>query len=162
MSISETLVNKEVGTSVKLSWNALKDIRKRSVQWIYGVYYGRNEDELLEPAKLNTTSVSTTVTNLLACENYLFGIGVVGPYGVGPISHIPVNVKTYANPKAPPKDLSAETDKQDDLTFVLRWSPSCAGTVETLDYMVSKTDSGSRINNFRFCGNRHNEFSLNT
>lgn len=131
------MVIKDVGTSVKLSWNPLKDIRKRSVQWIYGIYYGLNEDELLERSKLNTTDFTATVTNLYACENYLFGVGVVGPYGIGPVSHIPANVRTYANRKAPPKDLIVETDKKNDLVIIVRWSPSCASSKDVLDYLVS-------------------------
>lgn len=134
----ETMVIKDVGTSVKLSWNPLKDIRKRSVQWIYGVYYGLNEDELLERAKLNTTDFTATITNLYACENYLFGVGVVGPYGVGPVSHMPANVKTYANNRAPPKGLSVASDKKNDLSIIVSWSPACAGTKEFMDYVVSR------------------------
>lgn len=133
----ETIVSKEIGTSVKLSWNPLKDIRKRSVQWVYGVYYGFTEDDLLERSRLNTTDFTATVSNLYACENYLFGVGVVGPYGIGPVSHIPASVKTYANRKAPPKGLTVEMDKKNDLVINVFWSPSCATSREALSYVVS-------------------------
>lgn len=133
----ETMVIKDIGTSVKLSWNPLKDIRKRSVEWVYGIYYGLNEDELLEKSRLNTTNCTAAVSNLYACENYLFGVGIVGPYGIGPVSHLPASVKTYANRKAPPKGITVEPDKKNDLVIIVRWSPSCASSREALDYVVS-------------------------
>lgn len=134
-----TMLLKDVGTTIKLSWNLVKDIRKRSIPWVYGVYYGLNEDELLEKSRLNTTDSTATISNVYACENYLFGVGIVGPYGIGPVSHLPAVVKTYANRKAPPKGISVESDKKDELSITLHWSPSCATSREAMDYFVSRT-----------------------
>lgn len=133
----ETMVIKDVGTAVKLSWNPLKDIQKRSVKWVYGVYYGFNEDELILKPQLNTTDCTATVSNLYACETYVFAVGVIAPYGIGPVSHLPAVVKTYENRKAPPKGLIAEVDKKNDLVINVRWAPSCAGARDSLDYIVS-------------------------
>lgn len=133
----ETMVVKDLGTSVKLSWSPSKDIMKRSVQWVYGVYYGLTEDELLEKSRLNTTECTATVSKLLACENYMFGIGIVGPYGIGPVSHVPAYVKTYGNRKAAPKQLNVVPDSKDDLVITVHWEPACATSRDALDYVVS-------------------------
>lgn len=132
----DTMVNKDIGTSVKLSWDIPKDTRK--VAWVYGIYYGVSEDELLAKSRLNTTNLTATVTKLLACEGYMFGVGIVGPYGVGPVSHAPAYVRTYGNRKAPPKGVTVEPDGNNDLEIIVRWSPSCASSRETMNYVVSK------------------------
>lgn len=46
VQVLDALLDKSVGTSVKLSWQRPKDSRK--VNWVYGVYYGLNEDDTLE------------------------------------------------------------------------------------------------------------------
>lgn len=123
------------GTSVKLSWNRPKDSRK--VTWNYGIYYGLDNNELFERSVLNTTNLTATVTKLQACEYYIFSVGIVGPYGLGPVSRHLSPVRTHMNKRAPPKNLRIERDSTDPLVIYVKCSPSCASERTPVDYVVS-------------------------
>lgn len=129
----DIILLKEVGTSVKLTWAPPKD---RKASWTYGVYYGLTRDELTERSRLNTTDLSATISKLHACEMYAFSVGVIGPYGVGPISK-PVFVTTFMNARAPPKNLTVVPDEHDPLVIYVRWSPSCGSAQNVSGYVVS-------------------------
>ncbi|CAG9863395.1 unnamed protein product [Phyllotreta striolata] len=117
---------KDIGTAVKLRWEKPKDVKK--INWLYGVYYGVSEEELFEKAKNTTVYENITITNLDACENYLFSVGLVGPLGVGPLSGNLKQISTSRNPKAPPKRIEVDVADGDPLKMRIRWSPPCPST----------------------------------
>lgn len=72
-----------------------------------------------------------------ACETYLFAVGIIGPYGYGPLSDRGHQVvTTSSNPKAPPKKLQVQPDSKDPLKMIISWQPSCA-TTDKASYIVS-------------------------
>jgi hypothetical protein len=125
---------KEHGTSVKLSWDPPKDSRK--VAWTYGVYYGIEEEELYEKPRLETKNLTATVNNLKACEIYTFKIGVVGPYGYGPLSRKQMDISTSMNKKAHPKNFTAKRDESNPLMMSVRWYPSCPPIGKPISYVI--------------------------
>ncbi|RZC33374.1 Ldl recept a and/or fn3 domain containing protein [Asbolus verrucosus] len=123
---------RQMGTTVALSWGRPTD--SRSATWVYGVYYGINEEELLETdfvaePKLQTTNLTAIVNNLQACETYTFKIGVVNPYGYGPLSSSHAEVTTSWSTKAPPKKLIVSADSGNPLKIKVEWSPPCLSLV---------------------------------
>lgn len=129
---------KDMGNSVKISWDRVKDSRK--VKWVYGVYYGLTADDLLEGARLNTTDTTVTVHNLDACESYVFSVGLIAPFGTGPILKSPNSLFTYINDKAPPKKVSVQMVPNSPLQMLVQWAPSCSDSNQPkkqLDYLVS-------------------------
>ncbi|RZC34546.1 sortilin-related receptor-like [Asbolus verrucosus] len=128
------IVVKEMGTTVKLSWERPKDSRK--VSWTYGVYYGIDEEELFEKPRLQTTNLTANVNNLQACEVYTFKVGVVGPYGYGPLSSSHVVVTTSLNKKAPPKKLIVSEDNGNPLRMKVQWSASCPSSIGRVPYVI--------------------------
>ncbi|XP_066145381.1 sortilin-related receptor-like [Euwallacea fornicatus] len=143
IEITQLKVMKDVGTSVKLSWD--RPVKTAKVTWEYGVYYGTTLMELYKPASYNTSSLSATISNLEACETYLFSVGLVGPFGVGPFlnQHKYQQVLiTTSNPKAPPKNLKVEPqiDPANPLKMVISWEPSC-GPTENVSYIIYITET---------------------
>ncbi|XP_031339670.1 sortilin-related receptor-like [Photinus pyralis] len=134
----EALVDKSVGTSVKLTWERPKDSRK--VAWVYGVYYGLNEEETLQKSRLNTTDTTVTVTHLGACETYIFSVGIVGPSGVGNISSDSPTVMTSLNKRAAPKRLTVTQHPSDHLKMQVSWSASCPTFAEPVGYIITILD----------------------
>lgn len=147
-------LGKEPG-SVKLVWQ--KPSYTEDANWIYGVYYGVKEDELfesnycqqqifvlcffqhfyyftsfLEPA-LVTPNKTVIVTNLDACETYMFAVGLVDPLGVGPLSRSFKQVTTPMNDLAPPKNIRVGWEK-DPLEMKVEWDSSCP--LSQADYYV--------------------------
>ncbi|KAK4886327.1 hypothetical protein RN001_002598 [Aquatica leii] len=137
----DALVDKAVGTSVKLSWERPKDNRK--VNWVYGVYYGLNEEETLEKSRLNTTDTSVTITHLEACESYIFTVGIVGPLGIGNISSSSPTVMTSLNKNAAPKRLTVTQDPGDHLTMQVSWSASCPTFTEPIGYIITTLEKST-------------------
>lgn len=128
-------VVKSHGTTVKLSWDSPKDSRK--AVWQYGVYYGLNMKELFKEAKFTTKDLSATVRDLGACETYLFDIGLVGPYGPGPLSSHPHSIITQFNNKAPPKNLRVVTDTHNHTLMSVSWSSSCPVMRDSVSYIIT-------------------------
>ncbi|XP_044254445.1 sortilin-related receptor-like isoform X1 [Tribolium madens] len=124
---------KEVGTSVKLSWGVPKDSRK--VTWTYGVYYGIDADELYEKSRYETTDLTTTISDLKACEFYTFKVGVVGPYGQGPLSKS-LQINTFMNKKAPPKKLTVKEVDYNPMKMLITWLPSCPTIAEPIGHII--------------------------
>lgn len=126
--------------SVKLTWEIPLD--KRDVKWVYGVYYGIN-NEFLGSARVNTTKTSIVVTDLDACEKYYFSVGIIGPIGIGPLAH-EMLVATPYNERSPPKDISVETDLSDDARMIIKWASACRfGNVSVAyEIGINETKSG--------------------
>lgn len=83
-----------------------------------------------------TTNETAIVTNLDACETYLFTVGLVGPIGYGPLSYSLKQVTTSTNDKAPPKNIRVGWDGSNMLRMKVEWSPSCP-LVQSDYYVVS-------------------------
>lgn len=134
----DKISKKSDGTTVKISWDPPKTGRK--IQWQYGVHYALNMQDLFKEPKLITTNLKTSIKDLEACESYVFAVGLVGPYGAGPLSP-PMNVPTYYNARAPPKNLrvtAAASNKPD--TIIVSWSASCVMMDEPTNYTITVTD----------------------
>lgn len=67
----------------------------------------------------------------------MFSVGIVGPYGLGPVSRNLSPVRTHMNKRAPPKNLRVERDPDDPLVIYVSWSPSCVADKTVLKYLVS-------------------------
>lgn len=80
-----------------------------------------------------TTNLTATIKDLEACESYIFGVGVYGDYGAGPLSQ-PVAVSTHFNVRAPPKRVKV-SNKSDSI--IVSWSASCTTIDEPISYTVS-------------------------
>ncbi|XP_020710796.1 sortilin-related receptor isoform X2 [Athalia rosae] len=129
-------LNKDHGTTVKLSWDPPKDSRK--IKWQYGVYYAFNMQDLLKEAKLITSNLTAAVRDLDACETYLFAIGVLGDFGAGPLSP-PRTVSTHYNARAAPKRLRVTpSDRNDEI--IVSWSSSCPRMDDKIIYTISITE----------------------
>lgn len=87
--------------------------------------------------KFVTTELTAVIKDLAACESYTFDIGLVGPYGLGPLSgHLPTKV-TYFNTKAPPKNLRVFTEPTNVTMMSITWSSSCPIMRDNVSYIVS-------------------------
>lgn len=65
------------------------------------------------------------VTNLNACEIYMFAVGIVGPYGYGPLSSNIKMVSTSDNLKAPPKNVVVTPSNGDGTQMKVQWEHNC-------------------------------------
>ncbi|KAJ8982348.1 hypothetical protein NQ317_013098, partial [Molorchus minor] len=124
---------KDVGTSAKLSWERPKYSKK--LNWVYGIYYGINHEEIFKKPQQTTTNEMATITNLDACEIYFFAVGIVGPIGYGPLSTTFTQISTSVNPKAPPKKVQVIEEGQNSLKLKVQWVPSCP-TVQPKNYII--------------------------
>lgn len=129
----QTEVLKNVAPTVKISWK--KPFDDRTTKWVYGVYYGLNEDSMLSESKYNTSDLTAIIENLDACEKYMFSVGVIGPYGFGPLT-LPQIVTTHFNKLAPPKRLTVGRDSSDETKMLVQWSASCPIMNEPIGYQV--------------------------
>lgn len=141
ITITQAITVKDVGTTVKLSWERPEKYGK--VAWIYGVYYGINLDQLIKPAKSRTQNLTAAITNLDACETYMFAVGIVGTYGFGPLSDNLQLVTTSSNPKAPPKKLQVRADELDPLKMIISWQPSCS-VADNDSYIITVTEATTK------------------
>jgi len=126
------LVSAEVtdpGTAVKLSWtiNAQDDR-----EFMYGVWYGVSEEELISKLPRFKTSMSTvTIKDLAACTDYLFTVAILRP-ALGKMSN-QKEVHTRFDPLAPPKDVEVKNR-------TVSWKPSCPAVAKQLGYVVTLKD----------------------
>jgi len=84
--------------------------------------------------KQKTSNLNATITDLKACETYMFAVGVVGPLGLGPLSDDPVFVSTRFNVSAAPKNL--EVSPQNETIMNMNWHSSCPVMIDKIGYMV--------------------------
>ena len=81
------------------------------------------------------SNLFATVSNLEACESYLFNVGLVKPLGVGPLSP-PLLITTSFNKNAPPKKLSVKPHPKDENSMIIQWESSCKVVMEPIGYEV--------------------------
>lgn len=86
-------------------------------------------------AKSGSDEESALVEGLNACEVYIFSVGVVAPFGVGPLSSNPITVRTSSNPLAPPKNLVITHEPSNTMALKLSWDPACP--TYNFSYIVS-------------------------
>jgi len=98
--------------------------------------------KLMIPVMLNagpkqrTSNLNATITDLEACETYMFAVGVVGPIGLGPLSENPVFASTQFNVSAAPKNLEVSSRPQNETIMDIRWHSSCPVMSDKIGYMV--------------------------
>jgi hypothetical protein len=83
--------------------------------------------------KQRTSNLNATITDLEACENYMFAVGVVGPLGLGPLSEL-LFASTKFNVSAAPKNL--EVSSQNETIMNIHWHSSCPVMIDEIGYMV--------------------------
>lgn len=107
---------------VNLRWKEVKTNSNANI--LYGVYYGTSMDELFETPRIKTENLSVNITNLRPCESYIFGVGVIGPVGPGPLGRRLTTIETKYNEKKAPKNLDIVIDnvKQD---MTITWEHTC-------------------------------------
>lgn len=86
--------------------------------------------------KQRTSNLNATITDLEACETYMFAVGVVGPLGLGPLSDDLLFASTSFNMSAAPKNLEVSSDRKNETIMNIRWRSSCPAMVDTVRYMV--------------------------
>ena len=86
--------------------------------------------------KQRTSNLNATITDLEACESYMFAVGVVGPLGLGPLSDDPLSVSTSFNASAAPKNLEVSSHPQNDTIMDIHWRSSCPMMIDKIKYMV--------------------------
>lgn len=89
----------------------------------------------LEP-RYQTSNLQTTIMNLGACEKYLFSVGIIGPFGYGPLSSQQIDITTSVSKEAPPKNLTITSDVNNQLKMIVKWSPSCPADDYLPSYIV--------------------------
>jgi hypothetical protein len=86
--------------------------------------------------KQRTSNLTANITDLKACETYMFAVGVVGPLGVGPLSDDPLFASTRFNVSAAPRNLEVSSDPKNETIMNIRWHSSCRTMIEAIGYMV--------------------------
>lgn len=74
------------------------------------------------------------MTNLSACETYAFAVGVVGPYGYGPLSSNFKQLSTSENHRAAPKNLKVVPLNGDRTRMKVQWEHNCP--ISNPDYYI--------------------------
>ncbi|XP_050308262.1 sortilin-related receptor-like [Anthonomus grandis grandis] len=142
VNITQVINTKDSGT-VKLTWE--RPEKNGKTNWVYGVYYGRDmiRESFFQPAKYQTTNLSASITNLEPCSMYIFAVGLVGPYGIGPLNHYSF-VTTTSSPKAPPTKLTVKPDQSDPFKMVISWEPSCYLGGDKMSYEISISEQTTK------------------
>lgn len=78
---------------------------------------------LTEP-KLNTTKTQIELINLLPCESYLIGVGIIGPDGPGPLPQTAIIVETPYDESKPPRNLQANMNANTHELEIM-WEHNC-------------------------------------
>lgn len=77
------------------------------------------------------------MTNLSACETYAFAVGVVGPYGYGPLSSNFKQLSTSENHRAAPKNLVVVPLNGDRTRMKIQWEHNCP--ISNPDFYIVST-----------------------
>jgi hypothetical protein len=85
--------------------------------------------------KQRTSNLNATITDLEACENYMFAVGVIGPLGLGPLSELLV-ASTRFNVSAAPKNLEVSSHPQNETIMNIHWHSSCPAMIDKIGYTV--------------------------
>lgn len=155
--ISVVLVE-DLGTTVKLMWEKPRDLSWKGVQWVYGIYYGVTDTEMMESgSRYNTTNLTITISSLPACEQLLFSVGLIGPYGLGPLSARISQRSTGMNRRSPPKRLTVTLGKptttnvaaSNKYEMLVQWEASCdiATLAEGTGYIVTVNELDREVMN---------------
>lgn len=158
VKLLSVVVVEDIGTTVKMTWEKPTDLSRKGVPWVYGVYYGVTETEMMEEGpRYNTTNFAITVHSLPACEQLLFSVGLIGPYGLGPLSAHLFQQSTRMNRKSPPKHLTATLVAPSSTSslgnnkyeVLLQWQPSCdvSTPAESTGYIVVVEEPDKGIEN---------------
>jgi hypothetical protein len=86
--------------------------------------------------KQQTRNLNATITDLEACEAYMFAVGVVGPLGLGPLSDDLLFASTRFNASAAPKNLELSSRPENETIMDIRWHSSCPVITDKIGYMV--------------------------
>lgn len=89
------------------------------------VYFRKFHLFFISEPRLITHNETVLVTNLSACEIYMFAVGVVGPYGYGPLSPNIKKLSTSDNLKAPPKNVVVTSSNGDGTQMKVQWEHNC-------------------------------------
>lgn len=121
----------------------------------------RNLNRCILGSKYNTTDLTATISNLGACENYIFGVGIIEPLGIGPVTLGVATVQTLFNERAPPKRLNATMDPGDPFTTMLvQWDASCPLKDDPIGYVVTIHEKVKNITKtFRFLNVKQDRIS---
>lgn len=118
------LIAGDSSSTVRLTWDPVQD--SRSKDWVYGIYYGLTVNDLLQKVRVTSNTTSAIITDLMACETYLFAIGLLGPHGYGEITQMPNRVVTVYYPRAPPRHLGVRSETIQNSTYmIVHWNSSC-------------------------------------
>ncbi|XP_042228900.1 sortilin-related receptor-like isoform X2 [Homarus americanus] len=129
---------KDIGTTVKLSWNE-PPYKGKKVVWSYRIVWGKSHNDLeLGTDVAHTSNTTLVVEGLEACETYFIAVMVGGPIGIGPIKL--KQVLTGEDPLAPPRNLHVSLVNK---TMLITWEPSCPlaeNSNSTHYYMLTITE----------------------
>jgi hypothetical protein len=148
------------GTEIRVSWSfADKTGEFKNKLWDCAVFYAIYEQDIDDYAIENfyngKTSESTLkvvhvsvpsskpsamVTELLACEHYIFRVQIVGPTGYSRISEMAV-INTGNDDQAPPKILGVHANRWTE-TMQVSWERPCRFDTEPLSYEVIVKELG--------------------
>ncbi|XP_043197932.1 sortilin-related receptor-like, partial [Amphibalanus amphitrite] len=136
------------GTLVKLSWQppptegSAGAAGGSAMPLQYGVFWGTSMEQLYEGGvRQRTVETSTQATGLMACEDYLLLVAVVGPDGTGLPSEIG-RVRTKFDAHAPPKNVTVQTQRGLTLMMRVRWEASCSVVERPVGYNITATELG--------------------
>ncbi len=96
----------------------------------------------LEP-RLTTEENKAVVKDLLTCEKYLFAVGLVGPFGYGPLTTTLTTTTTLYYHRAPPRHLGVRSEKSplNDTFMIVHWNAPCPSVnTSTTRYVVCYQD----------------------
>lgn len=126
---------KREGDHLRITWRRVP--QEKNEKFVYGIYYGTNLEELFDIPKHRTEDNSFLLKDLLECQSYLVGVGIVGPVGPGPLGKNPRAIETHYNERKPPKNLSVSFD-DDKRTMEISWEHSCSlSSKDFPNYIVS-------------------------
>jgi hypothetical protein len=119
---------------IRLRWNGVNKNFGSPVT--YGVYYGTTLEELYEKPRLKTQSLEAKFNDLLPCESYIFAVGIIEPFGPGPLVRNLKVFETLFNEKKPPKNLKASIN-DDKHEMTITWEHSCPFSEINLSYLIT-------------------------
>uniref|UniRef100_A0A336LRR7 Sortilin-related receptor n=1 Tax=Culicoides sonorensis TaxID=179676 RepID=A0A336LRR7_CULSO len=123
----------KIGDIIKVSWD--KVTHTKYTNFVYGIYYGPNLDELAERPRLKTTNTNIEIKDMKPCESYMISVNIIEPYGPGPLSD-PKTIATGFKLTEPPRNLQVDIKGQN---MIITWEPSCPllTNANLVEYMIT-------------------------
>ncbi|CAL8091762.1 unnamed protein product [Orchesella dallaii] len=116
---------------VDLMWRPVK-LEKAS----YGIYHGKTAQEISDRREQGRTSLTKFhVSNLEACENYLFDVGLITDNGFGPLTESPIQILTKMNPLSPPKNVHVSSEG--GIKVKVSWDAPCSIMEKAIGYNIT-------------------------